>query len=144
MSGPTHHHLGFGNDSSFLMTEGASREERWTILNENPVDETQEIRVPRADLWHGRLAPFGGRLTSSPGAADCACPKGLRGSPGPQPQPELAWRVPWQKPLSTDQSRPLLLNQLMFCLLPNLSGTLDMSGDMLWLPLRRCCWHVGN
>lgn len=130
VSGPTRHHLGFGNDNSFLMTGGASREERWTILNENPVDETQETRVLRVGpmaLKHGSLWR---RLTPPPGAADYACPKGLRGSPKPQAQPELAWHDPWQKPLYTDYSRPLLLNQLMFCSLPDLSGTLEMSGDI--------------
>lgn len=35
--------VNFGNDSSFLMTGGASREEKLVILNENPVDETKEL-----------------------------------------------------------------------------------------------------
>lgn len=48
-SGPTHQHVNFGNDNSFWMTGGASREERLTVLNENPADETKEIYVS----WRG-------------------------------------------------------------------------------------------
>lgn len=83
------------------------------------------------DLWHWSMAPFGGDWPRCPpGAADCACPKGLRGSFEPQAQPELAWHDPWRKPLYTDYSRWLPLNQLMFLPLPNISGTLEMSGDI--------------
>lgn len=95
VSGPTRHHLGLGNDNnSFLMTEGASREERWTILNEDPVEWDSRNTCPEGGpmaLKHGSLwscwlcmSQRAQRLTQTTGSAwaRLACP--------------------WQKPLYTD------------------------------------------
>lgn len=80
VSGPTRQRVNLGW-KPFLEERGASRDERLTIQNENPVDETQELCVLRVDLWHRGIALFGGDRALPLWAADCACPKGLRGSP---------------------------------------------------------------
>lgn len=48
-----------------------------TILNENPVDETQEICVLRVGPWHRGMTPVGGDGPSALELLKCVCvPKG--------------------------------------------------------------------
>lgn len=86
------------------------------ILKGNPVSETKEMYARRADLW-----PCGGgvSLHLNLRSSDPACPQGLGGSLSHS----CSQLLPGRKPLSTDYSRPLVLNQVKFCPLPNTLGT---------------------
>lgn len=142
MSGPTRRHINFGNDNSFLKTGGASREERLTILNENPVDETKERCPEGGPMAIEASLPWEKTGLSPLGLPVVHVPKGLEAHQSHGLSRSLLGMPPWQKLLCTDYSKPWILNQVMLRPFPTPRGHLAMSGDNLLLPRECCYWHL--
>lgn len=112
------------------MTGEASREERLTVLNENPVDETKEVcpesgpMATEASLhWEKTdLLPLGLQTVHVPEGLEAHQSHNMHNMP------------PWQKPICTDYSKPRILNQVTFCPFPTPWGYLAMPGDNLLSP----------
>lgn len=105
-----------------------------TILKENPVDETKEMCVLRVDLWWRSITPFGGDRPVPSGLPVVPVHKGSEAHqshslsqtlPGTSPPP------PSRKPLCTDYSRPMVLNQVTRCPLPHTLGTFGKCPETL-------------
>ena len=115
------------------MTGGASREERLTILNENPADETKEVCRGGGPMTIEASLHWGEVDLSPLGLLTVHVPKGLEAHPSHRPSQSLLGMPRGQKPLCADYPKPLILNQVTFCPFPTPWGPLAMPGDNLLL-----------